>query len=69
VSRTATSRHLTLTDTFHQATYASTSALLRIIEDEPGMLLANLGMSDMRASRFAWYAAPRRIEIDPQLAK
>jgi hypothetical protein len=31
--------------------------------------LADFGMSDMRVARFDWYAAPRRIEIDPELAE
>jgi len=42
---------------------------LQIVEDQPGMLLADFGMSDIPVSRFAWHAAPRRIEIDPQLAE
>jgi hypothetical protein len=45
------------------------AALLRIMEADPGLRLADLGTSGMRVSRFALHAGPRRIEIEPTLAE
>lgn len=50
---------------------SATTALLQIVEDDPTSLnpLADLGIAGMRPSRFDWHAAPRRIEIAPELAE
>jgi hypothetical protein len=44
----------------------ATSRLIEIADD-PDDLLADLGISDYKVSRFDFYAAPRRIELDDEL--
>ena len=48
---------------------SATSRLLELVETMPDLLLAELGISGLSASRFDFHAAPRRIDVDPGLAK
>jgi hypothetical protein len=50
-------------------TQSATSTLLSRVEMVPSDLLAELGISDMNVSRFAFRAAPRRIDVEPNLAE
>lgn len=47
---------------------SATSRLLELVDSMPDLLLADLGISGMSASRFDFHAAPRRIDVDPALA-
>jgi CheY-like chemotaxis protein len=46
----------------------ATSRLLELIENMPDLLLADLRMNGMSASRLDFHAAPRRIDVDPALS-
>jgi hypothetical protein len=50
-------------------TRPATSTLLNLVETLPGDLMADLGISELHASRFAVRAAPRRIDLEPGLAE
>jgi hypothetical protein len=45
----------------------ATSTLLDLVDSVDEPLLADFGISGMSVSRFAFHAAPRRIDIDPAL--
>ncbi len=48
---------------------SATSALLRLVEDDLGGLEADLGISGLHVARFDYHAAPRRIDVAPELAR
>ena len=48
---------------------SATSALLDIVGNLPGDLLADLGIAGLKPSRFEYRAAPRRIDLEPGLAE
>src|SRR4051794_7306537 len=49
-------------------TQPATSTLLSYVDEPPNDLLADLGIDGVDVSRFAFRAAPRRIDLEPDLA-